>query len=78
MRQFATGLNRTWLAIIGAVLLLAGLAGTAVGTGLLTRSPVDPARASGRAPVIPPSVQRSVTSSPAPAPSSASVSSGYC
>lgn len=37
MRQFATGLNRTWLAIIGVLLLLAGLAGTSVGTGLLTK-----------------------------------------
>lgn len=35
MRQFPTGLNRTWLAIIGLVSLLAGLAGTAIGTGLL-------------------------------------------
>lgn len=37
MRQFATGLNRTWLAVLGIVLLLAGLAGTAIGTGLMAR-----------------------------------------
>jgi hypothetical protein len=37
MRQFATGLNRTWLAIIGVLLLLAGLAGAAIGAGLLAR-----------------------------------------
>lgn len=36
MRQFATGLNRTWLAVVGVLLLLAGLAGTAIGTGLLS------------------------------------------
>ncbi|MCU1536658.1 MAG: hypothetical protein JWP82_1009 [Humibacillus sp.] len=36
MRQFATGLNRTWLAIVGVLLLLAGLAGVAIGTGLAT------------------------------------------
>ena len=35
MRQFATGLNRTWVAILGLVLLVAGLFGAAVGTGLL-------------------------------------------
>lgn len=34
MRQFATGLNRTWLGIIGLLLLAAGLAATAIGTGL--------------------------------------------
>lgn len=38
MRQFSTGLNRTWLAIIGLLLLLVGLAATAVGTGLLART----------------------------------------
>lgn len=37
MRQFSTGLNRTWLAVIGLLLLLAGLASSAIGTGLLTR-----------------------------------------
>lgn len=37
MRQFATGLNRTWLAIIGLLLLVVGLASTAIGTGLLAR-----------------------------------------
>jgi hypothetical protein len=36
MRQFATGLNRTWVALIGLVLLLLGLASVAVGTGLLS------------------------------------------
>ncbi|MEO7751907.1 MAG: hypothetical protein ABIS35_00690 [Terracoccus sp.] len=35
MRQFATGLNRTWLAVIGVLLLLLGLAAAAIGTGLL-------------------------------------------
>ncbi len=35
MRQFATGLNRTWLAVIGVFLLLGGLGATAVGTDLL-------------------------------------------
>lgn len=38
MRQFATGLNRTWLAVIGLLLLLIGLASTAIGTGLLARA----------------------------------------
>lgn len=38
MRQFSTGLNRTWLAIIGLLLLLVGLASTAIGTGLLARA----------------------------------------
>lgn len=37
MRQFAAGLNRTWLAVVGLVLLLVGLAATAVGTGLSGR-----------------------------------------
>ncbi|MEO7060895.1 MAG: hypothetical protein ABI083_14335 [Lapillicoccus sp.] len=37
MRQFSTGLNRTWLAVIGLLLLLSGLLSTAVGTGLLGR-----------------------------------------
>lgn len=37
MRQYATGLNRTWLAIIGLLLLLAGAGSVAVGTGLLAR-----------------------------------------
>ena len=36
MRQFATGLNRTWLAVIGLLLILLGLASLAVGTGLLS------------------------------------------
>jgi hypothetical protein len=36
MRQFATGLNRTWLAVIGLLLLLVGLASIGVGTGLLS------------------------------------------
>jgi hypothetical protein len=36
MRQFATGLNRTWLAMLGILLLLAGLLGLAIGTGLAT------------------------------------------
>jgi hypothetical protein len=36
MRQFATGLNRTWLAMLGILLLLAGLVGLAIGTGLAT------------------------------------------
>lgn len=35
MRQFATGLNRTWLGIVGLVLLLAGVLALATGTGLL-------------------------------------------
>ena len=34
MRQFATGLNRTWLAILGVLLLLGGLLALAIGTGL--------------------------------------------
>jgi hypothetical protein len=37
MRQFASGLNRTWLALIGVVMLVAGLVGTAISTGLLSR-----------------------------------------
>ncbi len=36
MRQFATGLNRTWLAVVGVLMLLLGLAGLAIGTGLAT------------------------------------------
>jgi hypothetical protein len=36
MRQFATGLNRTWLGLIGLLLLLLGLASLAVGTGRLS------------------------------------------
>ena len=35
MRQNAARLNRVWLTVIGLVLLLAGLAGLLVGTGLL-------------------------------------------
>lgn len=35
MRQFATGLNRTWVAVLGLVLLIVGLFGAAVNTGLL-------------------------------------------
>ncbi len=38
MRQFSTGLNRTWLAIIGLLLLVVGLASSAIGTGLLSRA----------------------------------------
>lgn len=38
MKQFATGLNRTCLAIIGLLLLLVGLASTSIGTGLLVRA----------------------------------------
>lgn len=37
MRQFATGLNRTWLAVIGVVLILIGVASAAIGFGLLER-----------------------------------------
>ena len=36
MRQFATGLNRTWLAILGVLLLVGGLLALAIGTGLAT------------------------------------------
>ena len=35
MRVFSSGLNRTWLAIIGLVVLLAGALATMVATGLL-------------------------------------------
>lgn len=45
MRQFSTGLNRTWLAVIGLLLLVAGLAGAAVGTGLLSRATTSGPRA---------------------------------
>lgn len=37
MRQFATGLNRTWLGILGLALLLFGLASVAIGTGVAAR-----------------------------------------
>lgn len=37
MRVFSSGLNRTWLAIVGLVLLLAGAVATMVATGLLTK-----------------------------------------
>ena len=37
MRVFSSGLNRTWLAIIGLLTLLAGALATMVATGLLTR-----------------------------------------
>lgn len=37
MRVFSSGLNRTWLAIIGLVVLLAGALATLVATGLLTK-----------------------------------------
>ncbi|SEQ31829.1 Asp23/Gls24 family envelope stress response protein [Microlunatus flavus] len=36
MRHHAGGLNRTWLAVVGLVLLLVGAAGIVVGAGLLT------------------------------------------
>lgn len=35
MRQHAAGLNRTWITVVGLVLLLAGAAGFVVGTGRL-------------------------------------------
>ncbi len=35
MRQTAAGLNRSWLLVLGLVLLLAGSAGLAIGAGLL-------------------------------------------
>jgi len=35
MRQNAAGLNRTWLTVIGVLLLLAGLAVVVIGTGRL-------------------------------------------
>lgn len=37
MRVFSSGLNRTWLAIIGLVLLLGGAAATMVATGLFAK-----------------------------------------
>ena len=37
MRQFATGLNRAWLIVLGVVLLVAGLATMAIGTGIASR-----------------------------------------
>lgn len=38
MKQFATGLNRTCLAVIGLLLLLIGAVAAAIGTGLLARA----------------------------------------
>lgn len=35
MRHHASGLNRTWLFVVGLLLLLAGAAGVVIGTGLL-------------------------------------------
>lgn len=46
MRVFSSGLNRTWLAIVGLVLLLAGALATMVATGLLTRVLSGSARSS--------------------------------
>ncbi|MEO6998917.1 MAG: hypothetical protein ABI112_12610 [Terracoccus sp.] len=37
MRVFSSGLNRTWLAIVGLVVLIAGALATMVATGLLTK-----------------------------------------
>lgn len=42
MRQFATGLNRSWLALVGLLLLLSGLASAAIGTGVGARTSIGP------------------------------------
>ncbi|MDN5765520.1 MAG: hypothetical protein L0H96_07030 [Humibacillus sp.] len=46
MRVFSSGLNRTWLAIVGLVLLLTGALATMVATGLLTKVVSGSARTS--------------------------------
>lgn len=46
MKVFSSGLNRTWLAIVGLVLLLTGALATMVATGLLTRVVSGSARTS--------------------------------
>ena len=46
MRVFSSGLNRTWLAIVGLVVLLGGALATLIATGLLSRMLSGTARSS--------------------------------